>query len=151
MAMKLYCRQITGTAALAVLLIPTAMAATEELDIDIAEVPASDGRELSVSVSGSHVQLQALVGTSVSLIRYIDSATTPVTSGESRDLELINHHIVYEISRLGDVDAERALNVAAAAPILGEAVCDRADKVQFRPFTRLLSAPERRHIFQLVI
>ncbi len=108
MAMKLYCRQITGTGALAILLIPTATVAAEELDIQIAGVSASDGRRLSIRVSGSPAQLQAFEAMSVSLIRYIDSATTPVTSGESRDLELINHHIVYEVSRLGDVNAERA-------------------------------------------
>ena len=90
------------------------------LDINIAEVPASDGRELSISVSGSPAQLQVLAGMSVSLVRYIDIAITAVTGGENKDLELVNHHIVYEISSLGDVDAELALNVTATAPIPGE-------------------------------
>ena len=42
------------------------------------------------------------------------------TRGENKDLELVNHHIVYEVSSLGEVNAERALNVIAAAPIPGE-------------------------------
>ena len=95
-------------------------AGTQQLDIDIAEVPASDGRELRISVSGSPAQLQALSGTSVSLVRYIDSATTPVTGGENKNLQLVNHHIVFEVSRLGEVNAHRSLNVAATAPIPGQ-------------------------------
>ena len=95
-------------------------AGNQQLDIDIVEVPASDGRELNIRVSGSPAQLQALAGTSVSLVRYIDSATTPVTGGENKDLELVNHHIVFEVSRLGEVDAQSGLNVAATVPIRGE-------------------------------
>lgn len=92
----------------------------QQLVIDIVEVPASGGRELNIRVSGSPAQLQALSGTAVSLVRYIDSATTPVTGGENKDLELVNHHIVFEMSSLGEVNAQSALNVTATAPIRGE-------------------------------
>ena len=40
--------------------------------------------------------------------------------GKIKGLELANHHIVYEVSSLGEVNAKSALNVAAAAPIPGE-------------------------------
>lgn len=92
---------------------------TQQLAIDIVEVPESAGRELSIRVSGSPAQLEALTGTSVSLVRYIDSATTTVTSGENKDLQLVNHHIVYEVSRLGEVNAQRPFNVVATVPIPG--------------------------------
>ncbi len=40
--------------------------------------------------------------------------------GKIKGLELANHHIVYEVSSLGEVNAKSALNVAVAAPIPGE-------------------------------
>ncbi len=112
-----------------------------KLDIDITEAPASDGRELSISVSGSPAEQQALEGTSVSLVRYIDVATTHVTRGENMDPELANHHIVYEVSTLSDVNAEQALNVVAAAPIPGEGCVVIVQKNAVSPVYAIAECP----------
>lgn len=91
-------------------------AGTQQLDIAIAELRSPDGRELSIRVSGSPAQLEALKGTTISLVRYMDSAITSVTGGENKNLELVNHHIVFDVARLGKVDTESPLHVTAAAP-----------------------------------
>lgn len=96
-----------------------ALTGTQQLVIDIAEVPGSDGGELKIGVTGTPVQLAALNGTSVTLVRYIDSAKTSVTRGENKGLELVNHHIVYKVSRLGEVNAQSPFNAVASAPIPG--------------------------------
>lgn len=75
---------------------------------------------LNVVVSGEPRQLQALQGTDITLVRYIDSAQTPVTGGENKGKVLTNHRIVYETSRLGQVSSTSDMFYTVLAPAQGE-------------------------------
>ncbi|ASJ75519.1 DUF1223 domain-containing protein [Granulosicoccus antarcticus] len=89
---------------------------SQQLDIGIDEISAANGRELGIKVQGSAAQLEAVQGASLSLVRYIDSAVTPVTAGENKDLKLTNHHIVHAVEALGTLDAQSPLSYAVPVP-----------------------------------
>jgi hypothetical protein len=75
---------------------------------------------LRIRISGEAAQLAALDGTPVSLVRYIDEARTPISAGENMGRELVNHHIVYNVSKLGQVQVGKAMEFTAALPAEGE-------------------------------
>lgn len=79
---------------------------------------ATDESVLQVSVTGEQRQLQNLQGTDISLVKFIDSEQTTITGGENRDLVLTNHHIVYEVLRLGQISStsDMSYNITAPAP-----------------------------------
>lgn len=77
------------------------------------------GKSLEIAVSGNTEQERSLNGVDITLIRYIDSATTLVTGGENRNLELSNRNIVFDIRRLGEVDAQ-IMQYAVEPPSAGE-------------------------------
>ena len=52
----------------------------------------------------------------VALVRFLRRAVTPITGGENRGLELVNHHVVTAIEPLGRVSGDGSLSVRAAAP-----------------------------------
>lgn len=80
----------------------------------------SDPSVLRIAVEGNQQNLQQLSGTDITLVRYIDSAVTKITGGENRNLELLNHHIVFEVTRLGHISADVEMVFNVAAPKSGE-------------------------------
>ncbi len=80
----------------------------------------SDSSALQVTVSGEQQQLQAFAGTNITLVRYIDSASTKITGGENQNLELVNHHIVFEVTQLGQISNDEDMVYNIGAPNEGE-------------------------------
>jgi len=75
---------------------------------------------MSISVSGSDKNRQALRGTDIVLVRYIDSAETEITGGENNRLNLENHHIVTDFQPLGQISAESNMSYEVDVPKEGE-------------------------------
>ncbi|MFK7861113.1 MAG: DUF1223 domain-containing protein [Granulosicoccus sp.] len=92
----------------------------QSLDIRITEGPTPD--TLSVDITGSAGQLDALVGTDISVAHYLDEATTLITGGENRHKSLTNHHIVRSMTRLGEVTVGAAMTFSIEKPA-GDAGC----------------------------
>jgi hypothetical protein len=84
------------------------------------QASATDETILQVSVTGGQRQLQDLQGTDISLFKFIDSEQTTITGGENRDLVLTNHHIVYEVLRLGQISSTSNMSYNITAPSPGE-------------------------------
>lgn len=76
----------------------------------------ADARQWQVRVTGSSEQRQRLSGTEVLLVTYLDSAITQVTGGENRHRQLLNHHIVETVTRLGEVSHEGTMQYDIAVP-----------------------------------
>jgi len=81
---------------------------------------AADESVLQVGVSGEQQQQRDLKGTDIMLVRYIDSADTLITGGENRHLTLTNHHIVFDVVRLGEVTPAKDMSYNIDAPSPGE-------------------------------
>lgn len=81
---------------------------------------ASDSSALQITVSGGEQERQIFAGTDITLVRYIDSATTKITGGENQNLELINHHIVFEVTKLGQISGDEDMSYTISAPKDGE-------------------------------
>lgn len=77
---------------------------------------STQARQWQVDVTGSAEQKRRLAGMDIMLYTYLDSATTSITGGENRHLELINHHIVQQVTRLGEVSAEQPMQFGMPAP-----------------------------------
>ena len=110
-------------------------AGNQQLDIDIVEVPASDGRELNIRVSGSPAQLQqplSLVGKTRTW-----SWLTTISCSKSPGWVKWMH--------------KAGLTWQRRCRYGEKVVLCWCRKVQFLPFTRQPSAPELGHIFRLVI
>lgn len=72
--------------------------------IDVASTDSTDSASvLSVNVLGDAGQLAALEGTDIMLVSYMDKATTSITGGENRHRELVNHHVVTKVARMGEI------------------------------------------------
>ena len=80
----------------------------------------SSENKLQIELTGNSDQLQQLAGAPVKLVRFLDKATTQITGGENKDLQLVNHHIVYEKTTLGVVGVADKLSFAVAAPAADE-------------------------------
>ncbi|MFT4727149.1 MAG: hypothetical protein ACI9UN_001644 [Granulosicoccus sp.] len=80
----------------------------------------TDQTVLQIGVTGDQQRLQDLQGTDITLYKYIDSAQTRITGGENRDLVLTNHHIVYEVLRLGQVSSTSDMSYNITVPVQGE-------------------------------
>ncbi|MFK7852984.1 MAG: DUF1223 domain-containing protein [Granulosicoccus sp.] len=72
--------------------------------------------DLKVSISGTAEQREKLQGLEVRLVSYLDQATTQITGGENRDLTLVNHHVVLEVSSLGRVSGSGNLHFRIPRP-----------------------------------
>lgn len=83
------------------------------------QVSAADNTILQVAVTGDQQQLQELQGTDITLVSFIDFAQTSITGGENRDLVLNNHHVVYEMRRLGRVSSTSDMSYNVEAPTQG--------------------------------
>jgi hypothetical protein len=81
---------------------------------------AADETVLQVGITGEQRQLEVLRGTDIMLIKYFDSAQTHITGGENRDLILTNHHVVYEVLRLGQVSSTSEMSYNITVPAQGE-------------------------------
>lgn len=86
--------------------------------IQIVELAGSDADQLQITIDGADDHRQQLRGTDVSLVRYIDQASTQITGGENRNLTLLNHHIVRSLMQLGEVTSDGTMQfiIEAAAP-----------------------------------
>lgn len=71
---------------------------------------------LRVQVTGSLQKRSALEGTAIRLVHYIDSATTKISGGENRHLELKNHHIVSGLQTLGAVSSNEPMAFVISKP-----------------------------------
>ncbi len=88
---------------------------------DINQEPSSsDPSVLQITVNGGDQQRQIFAGTDITLVRYIDSASTKITGGENQNLELVNHHIVFEVTKLGQISNDEDMAYAISAPKEGE-------------------------------
>lgn len=101
----------------------------------------TDPSILRVSVVGNQQRLSDLAGTDISLVRYIDSARTKITGGENRNLELINHHIVFEVTRLGQISADVDMVYNIAAPKQGEGCVVMVQEGALTPVYAALECP----------
>lgn len=97
------------------------------------ESNASDASILQVTVSGDQQLRQALAGTDITLVRYIDSASTTITGGENQNLELVNHHIVFEVTQLGQISDDEDMVYTIGAPIEGEGCVVLVQEGAFSP------------------
>ena len=84
------------------------------------QVNVGEAGSLQVKVSGAQQQLRDLQGTDITLFKYIDSAETLITGGENSDLRLTNHHIVYEMQRLGQISSTSEMSYNVKAPEQGD-------------------------------
>jgi len=75
---------------------------------------------MQITVSGNEQRRQALEGTDIVLVRYIDAATTQITGGENNRLELHNHHIVTDVQPLGQISAVSDMSYIVDVPNEGE-------------------------------
>ncbi|NND92328.1 MAG: DUF1223 domain-containing protein [Granulosicoccus sp.] len=90
---------------------------TQQLHIGFAiSSPVSAKPEMRITLSAEPAQLAALAGTAISLLRYRDTASTRITAGENKDLVHVNHHIVYAVAELGQIEPERGLSFTVAPP-----------------------------------
>jgi hypothetical protein len=80
----------------------------------------SGENSLAVQVSGGAQQRSALEGTAIQLVHYIDSATTKISGGENRHLELTNHHIVIGMQTLGAVSTDDSMTFVIPKPEPGQ-------------------------------
>ena len=92
-------------------------AAAFQITLQLSE---SDENLVKVRVTGDQEELDKLGGTDITLYRYIDSAQTQITGGENSQLNLTNHHIVFAISRLGQINSTSDMSYNVVAPAQGE-------------------------------
>jgi len=71
------------------------------LSVDIETIP--DNTTLIASLAASDQQRERLEGVSITLVYYTDSVTTEVTGGENNGKTVVNHHVVTQMSRLGEI------------------------------------------------
>ena len=105
------------------------------------EPSASDPSVLQISVTGDQQQRQALAGTDITLVRYIDSALTEITGGENRNLELVNHHIVFEVIQLGQISSGSDMVYTISAPDDGEGCVVLVQEGALTPVYAALECP----------
>ncbi|MFK8077727.1 MAG: DUF1223 domain-containing protein [Granulosicoccus sp.] len=101
----------------------------------------SDPSVLRISVEGTQERLQQLSGTDITLVRYMDSAVTKITGGENRNLKLLNHNIVFEVTRLGQVNAGAEMVYSIAAPRQGEGCVVLVQEGALTPVFAALECP----------
>ena len=77
-------------------------------------------RELSIQVEGDQARLSSLQGAQISLVRYIDQASTDITGGENNHKQLVNHRIVFDVASLGQVGSQSPMQYRVEAPGEGE-------------------------------
>lgn len=119
-----------------------ALSMPSEAAFIISQRPLStDQSVLRIAVEGNEQQLQDLSGTDITLVRYIDSAVTKITGGENRNLELLNHHIVFEVTRLGQISAGVDMVYNIAAPRQGEGCVVLVQEGALTPVYAALECP----------
>lgn len=96
--------------------IEKALASPVEQVLSVRIKPADDQSVLRIIVTGNQDQLVALEGVDILLARYLDRATTKITGGENRHLELENHHIVTDLQRLGAITANAIMEFEVQGP-----------------------------------
>ena len=82
--------------------------------------PAEGSEKLTVTINGSDDQRKELAGVGIVLARYLDNATTQITGGENKDITLTNHHIVTDLTPLGEVSAEGEMMFTIDSPAASE-------------------------------
>jgi len=112
-----------------------ALRITVKTDVD-------DESVLHISVSGQQQQLRELQGTDIMLVRYIDSADTFITGGENRDLTLTNHHIVFDVLRLGQVTSTADMSYNIEAPASGDGCVVLVQEGALTPVYAAMECPE---------
>jgi len=75
--------------------------------------------QLTVRVTGAAAQRAALDGVDVMLVGYLDIASTQITGGENRDLELVNHHVVMSVAKIGEISGSGEMVFAVDRPVAG--------------------------------
>lgn len=94
-----------------------ALSATSDQALTIAiENDDKAADDLKVSISGTADEREKLQGLEVRLVSYLDQATTQITGGENRDLTLVNHHVVLDVSSLGKVTGSGDLHFTIPRP-----------------------------------
>ena len=81
----------------------------------------SDGPdELDIRIDADQIQLEQLQGSAISLVRYIDQASTDITGGENNRRQLVNHRIVFDVVSLGQPGLQSPMQYRVEAPKEGE-------------------------------
>ncbi len=81
--------------------------------------PTNSASVLSVNVLGDAGQLAALEGTDIMLVSYLDETKTSITGGENRHLELVNHHVVTKVARMGEISRTGNMTYFVDRPTAG--------------------------------
>ena len=81
---------------------------------------AENSGELTVTISGSDDKRKELAGVGIVLARYLDNATTQITGGENKDITLTNHHIVTDLTPLGEVSSDGEMMFTIDSPAASE-------------------------------
>lgn len=92
--------------------------------------------ELDIRVDADESQLQGAV---ISLVRYIDQASTDITGGENNHRQLVNHHIVFDVVLLAEPGLQSPMQYRVEAPDEGEGCIVMVQDVTL---SRLLGAAE---------
>jgi len=105
------------------------------------EPVSDDDSILKVQVTGSTQKLREFKGIDVQLARYIDTASTNITGGENQNLTLENHHIVFDLTRLGQISEESDMVYNIAAPKEGEGCVILVQEDALTPIYAALECP----------
>jgi len=96
------------------------VAADSSLTVTFSEAGIADAQApLTVRVTGAAVRRAALEGVDIMLVGYKDIASTLITGGENRNLELINHHVVMSVAKIGEVSGSGEMEFAVDRPVAG--------------------------------
>lgn len=101
----------------------------------------TDDGTLQVEVTGDQRQLQDLQGTDITLVRYIDSTQTRITGGENQNLTLTNHHVVFEVLPLGQINSSSEMSYNIARPAQGEGCVVLVQEGALTPVYAALECP----------
>ena len=102
---------------------------------------AEDSGKLTVTISGSADQRTQLAGVGIVLARYIDNATTQITGGENKDITLTNHHIVTELTQLGEVSDEGEMMFTIDSPAASEGCVVLVQQAALTPIYAAAACP----------
>ncbi|MGQ7843338.1 DUF1223 domain-containing protein [Granulosicoccus sp. 3-233] len=114
-----------------------------QLRIDMETLPSAGNgpEELSITIDADDAPQAALQGATVSLVRYIDSASTSITGGENNRKQLVNHHIVFDVTSLGSAAGQTPLHYRVAAPAAGEGCVVMVQDVTLNPLLAAAQCP----------
>ncbi len=117
---------------------------TAQVQIDLQAVPSAgqgDGGELVITIDPTSAPSASLEAATVSLVRYIDSATTDITAGENTGRQLVNHNVVVDVIALGRADQPGPLQYRVAAPSDGEGCVVMVQDVTLSPLLAAARCP----------